>query len=64
MARVAFDDSTDDAHITVGLSFAPQSALCGARVVEQGPILSRYREEWPVLEFGWCEACVKAFAPS
>ncbi|MCW2523291.1 MAG: hypothetical protein JWO63_1626 [Frankiales bacterium] len=64
MARVAFDDSTDDAHITVGLGYAPSTAVCGARVAGYGALVPRFRDEWPVLEFAWCEACVKVFAPS
>jgi hypothetical protein len=63
MARVAYDDSTDEAHIAVGLALAPREALCGVRAVECAEHLSRYRAEWPALEFEWCEACVKAFAP-
>ena len=63
MARVAFDDSTDDAHIAVGLGFMPTAAVCGARVVHYGALVPRFRDEWPELEFAWCEACVKGFAP-
>jgi hypothetical protein len=64
VARIASDDSTDDVHITVGLSFNPSQALCGIAVVECGESLSRFRAEWPELDHAWCEACVKAFAPS
>lgn len=64
MARIASDDSTEEIHITVGLTLRPREALCGAAVVECGALLSRFRAEWPVLDFTWCEACVKAFAPN
>lgn len=63
MARVAFDDSTDDAHIVVGIRPFPPFAICGARAVGYGPLVPRARDEWPVLEFAWCEACAKGFAP-
>lgn len=64
MARIALDDSTDDVHIAVGLSMIPTEALCGAKVAEAGALLSRFKAEWPDLDLAWCEACVKAFAPS
>jgi hypothetical protein len=64
MARVAYDDTTDEAHIAVGLALSPRQALCGARAVECAEHLSRYRDEWPQLELHWCEACLKAFAPN
>jgi hypothetical protein len=64
MARVAFDDCTDDAHIVVGLTLTPPYTVCGARAVDYGPLVPRTRDEWPTLEFAWCEACAKAFAPA
>jgi hypothetical protein len=63
VAGIASDDSTDDIHITVGISLNPHEALCGATVAECGDLLSRFKAEWPVLDFAWCEACVKAYAP-